>query len=192
MTLAVGMAKVFASVPGMKSLMAYWYHFVIMFEALFILTLLETGTRVARFVFQEAFTSLGSIEEPARSPGDRVCGWCRRLMRISGGLAHRPHWGLNIIMTLIVCSGWGYLLYMGTLDILWRMLGIANQLLASIALAVGTTYLLLACPETPLRAVHRDSVCIHTCHGGDGQRDEHPRLVGSRYSARQRRTRSFS
>ena len=53
MTLAVGMAKVFSSLPRMKHLMAYWYHFVIMFEALFILTLLETGTRVARFVFQE-------------------------------------------------------------------------------------------------------------------------------------------
>ena len=52
-TLAVGMAKIFASLPGMKRLMAYWYHFVIMFEALFILTLLETGTRVARFIFQE-------------------------------------------------------------------------------------------------------------------------------------------
>src|SRR5439155_9281461 len=56
-TLAVGMAKVFSSVPGMKQLMSYWYHFVIMFEALFILTLLETGTRVARFVFQEAGAS---------------------------------------------------------------------------------------------------------------------------------------
>ena len=52
-TLAVGMAKVFSSLPGMRSLMSYWYHFVIMFEALFILTLLETGTRVARFIFQE-------------------------------------------------------------------------------------------------------------------------------------------
>ena len=52
-TLAVGMAKVFSSLPGMRPLMGYWYHFVIMFEALFILTLLETGTRVARFIFQE-------------------------------------------------------------------------------------------------------------------------------------------
>src|SRR5437868_8036829 len=58
-TLAVGMAKVFSSVPGMTALMAYWYHFVIMFEALFILTLLETGTRVARFVFQETMTGFG-------------------------------------------------------------------------------------------------------------------------------------
>src|SRR6185295_18984847 len=67
-TLAVGMAKVFASVPGMSTLMAYWYHFVIMFEALFILTLLETGTRVARFVFQEAFTSGGADAELAKTP----------------------------------------------------------------------------------------------------------------------------
>ena len=70
------MAKVFASVPGMKTLMAYWYHFVIMFEALFILTLLETGTRVARFVFQEAFTSFGSDRGTALKPGDRVRGRC--------------------------------------------------------------------------------------------------------------------
>src|SRR5207237_1302101 len=56
-TLAVGMAKVFSDVPGMRTLMSYWYHFVIMFEALFILTLLETGTRVARFVFQETLAT---------------------------------------------------------------------------------------------------------------------------------------
>ena len=146
-TLAVGMAKVFASVPGMKSLMAYWYHFVIMFEALFILTLLETGTRVARFVFQEAFTSFGSIDEPARTSGDRVRGRVRMRKRIQAPLQHRPHWGLNIVMSIVVCSAWGYLLYMGSLDTLWRMLGIANQLLAAIALAVGTTYLLLHAPK---------------------------------------------
>jgi carbon starvation protein len=145
-TLAVGMAKVFASVPGMKSLMAYWYHFVIMFEALFILTLLETGTRVARFVFQEAFTSFGSIEEPGRSPATEYAAGADVDSHV-GELQHRPHWGINIIMTTIVCSAWGYLLYMGTLDVLWRMLGIANQLLATIALAVGTTYLLLHAPK---------------------------------------------
>ena len=60
---------------------------------------------------------------------------------------HRPHWGVNIIMSILVCSAWGYLLYMGSLDTLWRMLGIANQLLAAIALAVGTTYLLLHAPK---------------------------------------------
>jgi carbon starvation protein len=145
-TLAVGMAKVFSSVPGMKALMAYWYHFVIMFEALFILTLLETGTRVARFVFQEAFTSMGAEAELAKSPATEYApeldGDPNRDQHL-----HRPHWGLNIVMSVVVCGAWGYLLYMGSLDTLWRMLGIANQLLAAIALAVGTTYLLLHAPK---------------------------------------------
>ncbi|MEI6082857.1 MAG: carbon starvation protein A [Verrucomicrobiota bacterium] len=118
-TLAVGMAKVFSAVPGMKHLMSYWYHFVIMFEALFILTLLETGTRVARFVFQESATAIGG----------------------------KPKWGMNIAMSAAVCLAWGYLLYSGNLNMLWRMLGIANQLLATIALAVGTTYLLNHAPK---------------------------------------------
>lgn len=124
-TLAVGMAKVFASLPGMRHLMAYWYHFVIMFEALFILTLLETGTRVARFVFQETLAQF----HPAAS------------------LGHQPKWGLNITMSVVVCGLWGGLLYIGNLETLWRMLGIANQLLATIALAIGTTYLLLYAPK---------------------------------------------
>ena len=136
-TLAVGMAKVFTSVPGMQTLMGYWYHFVIMFEALFILTLLETGTRVARFVFQEAFTAFGSRKEMcSASDGPRT-----------SESPHRPHWGVNIALSILVCTGWGYLLYVGSVDLLWRMLGIANQLLAAIALAVGTTYLLLHAPK---------------------------------------------
>jgi carbon starvation protein len=145
-TLAVGMAKVFASVPGMKSLMAYWYHFVIMFEALFILTLLETGTRVARFVFQEAFTSFGAVDSPANTPATQYAAGVDDDYH-SNVLARRPHWGINIVMSVVVCAAWGYLLYMGSLDTLWRMLGIANQLLAAIALAVGTTYLLLHAPK---------------------------------------------
>ncbi len=124
-TLAVGMAKVFASLPGMKQLMAYWYHFVIMFEALFILTLLETGTRVARFVFQETLAQF----------------------RPDQAIGHEPKWGLNVAMSVLVCGLWGGLLYIGNLDTLWRMLGIANQLLATIALTVGTTYLLLKSPS---------------------------------------------
>ncbi|MCK6486047.1 MAG: carbon starvation protein A [Phycisphaerae bacterium] len=133
-TLAVGMAKVFASVPGMSHLMAYWYHFVIMFEALFILTLLETGTRVARFVFQEAFTNFGGV---AKTVGDENVGGGEKPGR------RRPAWAMNVFMSVLVCFCWGYLLYTGNLNTLWRMLGLANQLLASIALAVGTTYLLL-------------------------------------------------
>ncbi|HUN82019.1 MAG TPA: carbon starvation protein A, partial [Phycisphaerae bacterium] len=152
-TLAVGMAKVFSSFPGMKTLMAYWYHFVIMFEALFILTLLETGTRVARFVFQETLAGASEPEVPARGglstthptlpPAEED------LIEAvsSGALARRPSWALNVFMSLVVCFGWGYLLYRGELATLWKMLGIANQLLASIALAVGTTYLLNHAPK---------------------------------------------
>ena len=124
-TLAVGMAKVFSRLPLMQTLTAYWYHFVIMFEALFILTLLETGTRVARFVFQETLSQFNPNYKP-------------------GGQAN---WFLNIFMSLLVCGLWGGLLYIGNLDTLWRMLGISNQLLATIALGVGTTYLLRNAPK---------------------------------------------
>jgi carbon starvation protein len=120
----VGMAKVLATLFGEK-LMAYWYHFVIMFEALFILTLLETGTRVARFVFQEAFAQFSPKCE----------------------IGKEPKWGLNVAMSVVVCFLWGYLLYTGNIANLWRMMGIANQLLATIALAVGTTYLLQHAPK---------------------------------------------
>jgi carbon starvation protein len=122
-TLAVGMAAVFAKL--MKGVTDYWYHFVIMFEALFILTLLETGTRVARFVFQESVTE---FSHRAKSSG-------------------KPSWGMNILMSLLTCCAWGYLLYTGNINTLWRMLGISNQLLAAIALAVGTTYLLNHAPK---------------------------------------------
>jgi len=125
-TLAVGMAKIFTNVPGLKGAMSYWYHFVIMFEALFILTLLETGTRVARFVFQETTAQFAGF-----APGE-----------VAHAGSGKPNWAINVGMSLAVCFGWGFLLYLGSLDTLWRMLGIANQLLASIALAVGTTYLL--------------------------------------------------
>ena len=74
-TLAVGMAKIFSSLPGMQHLIAYWYHFIVMFEALFILTLLETGTRVARFIFQESLTQ-----------------FCPRMPRQPA----RPNWTLNV------------------------------------------------------------------------------------------------
>ncbi len=123
-TLALGMAKILTSLPGMKSLMAYLYHFIIMFEVLFILTLLETGTRVARFIVEEA---LGQFRP--------------------GNAEHKTSWSLNIATSVAVCFCWGYLLYTGNIDRLWRMMGIANQLLAVIGLAVGTTYLLLHAPK---------------------------------------------
>ena len=124
-TLAVGMAKVFSAIPGLKNLMSYWYHFVIMFEALFILTLLETGTRVARFVVQETAAHF----KPSLAAGGKV------------------NWGTNVLMSAITCVAWGYLLYMGNLSRLWLLLGISNQLLATIALAVGTTFILNHAPK---------------------------------------------
>ena len=124
-TLALGMAKILSNLPGMKPLMAYLYHFLIMFEVLFILTLLETGARVARFIVEEAV----------------------RQFRPDASGVHKTSWSMNIATSAAVCFCWGYLLYTGNIDRLWRMMGIANQLLAVIGLAVGTTYLLLHAPK---------------------------------------------
>lgn len=153
-TLAVGMARVFASLPGFQGLMKYWYHFVIMFEALFILTLLETGTRVARFVFQEAFAgsradggATGALEATAGRDGAAAPSGALATAVDAEPEVRQPHWGMNVFMSVLVCAAWGYLLFAGNLNTLWRMLGIANQLLASIALAVGTTYLLNHAPK---------------------------------------------
>jgi len=117
-SLAVGMAQIFSSIPGLKSLMSYWYHFAIMFEALFILTTIDAGTRIARFVLQEG---LGKIY----SPFGRT-GW------LPG----------NLIASTLVVFAWAYFIYTGTVSTIWPMFGTANQLLATIALAVGTSYLI--------------------------------------------------
>ena len=117
-TLAVGMAKIFSSLPGMKGLMSYWYHFAIMFEALFILTTIDTGTRVARFIVQEM---LSPIYKPLG----------------------KGTWLPGVIFTsFLVTYAWYYLLKDGTVNTIWPMFGIANQLLGVIALAIGTTYIL--------------------------------------------------
>lgn len=146
-TLAVGMSKVFASLPGLGGLMSYWYHFVIMFEALFILTLLETGTRVARFVCQELAGQVrGESDHAPRSGAGAPAGSIDSAPCISNG-ARRARWGANAAAGVLMCGAWGYLLYLGDLSVLWRMLGISNQLLACIALAVGTTYLLTHAPK---------------------------------------------
>jgi carbon starvation protein len=148
-TLAVGMARVFANLPGMKQVMAYWYHFVIMFEALFILTLLETGTRVARFVFQETLSQFAGKSKLAAAlsrnahDDDEVCQTVETSVEHGKvKLIGEVNWTRNVIMSVITCICWGYLLYVGNISTLWRMLGIANQLLAAIALAVGTSYIL--------------------------------------------------
>ena len=117
-SLAVGMARVFSGLPGMRSLLDYWYHFAIMFEALFILTTIDTGTRVGRFLLQEF---LG-----------------RRWPRM-GDTSWPPAAALSSL--LLVC-GWSYFILTGSIATIWPMFGIANQLLASVALAVGTTIVL--------------------------------------------------
>ena len=117
-SLAVGMAQIFSSIPGLKSLMSYWYHFAIMFEALFILTTIDAGTRVARFILQEL---LGRFHKPFGRT-DWLPG--------------------NLITSGIVVFFWGYFIYTGSVSTIWPMFGIANQLLAGIALTVGTSYLI--------------------------------------------------
>jgi len=117
-SLAVGMAQIFSSIPGMDKLLSYWYHFAIMFEALFILTAIDAGTRISRFVLQEAF---GKFYRPFA----------------------RTNWlPGNIIASAIVVFAWAYFIDSGTVSTIWPMFGSANQLLATIALAVGTTYII--------------------------------------------------
>jgi carbon starvation protein len=117
-SLGVGMAYIFSSIPGMKSLMSYWYHFAIMFEALFILTTIDAGTRIGRFLLQDA---IGKIYKPFQKTS-----W------LPG----------NLIASALIVFAWGYFIYTGTVSTIWPMFGTANQLLATIALAIGTSFII--------------------------------------------------
>jgi carbon starvation protein len=117
-SLAVGMAHVFSGVPGLRGLMDYWYHFAIMFEALFILTTIDTGTRVARFLVQE------------------VAG---RFIKPMGRTDWLPG---TVLASFLVVAAWGYFIHTGSVSTIWPMFGIANQLLAAMALSIGTTVIL--------------------------------------------------
>lgn len=122
-TFAIGMATIFSQVIGGKALMAFWYHFAILFEALFILTTIDAGTRVCRFMIQEV---IGTVYKP---------------------FANTEAWLPNITATALSVTAWGYFLYQGVVDplgginTLWPLFGISNQMLAGIALIFGTTVL---------------------------------------------------
>ncbi|MGQ9569874.1 MAG: carbon starvation CstA family protein [Thermodesulfovibrionales bacterium] len=117
-SLAVGMAYIFSSIPFLKHLMAYWYQFALLFEALFILTTIDAGTRVARYVVQEIG---GYFYKPF---GD--------LSSISG----------NILASFFVVFAWGYFIFTGSISAIWPMFGTANQLLGMLALCIGTTLII--------------------------------------------------
>jgi carbon starvation protein len=117
-TLALGIAKIFSAIPGFGGLMKYWYHFAIMFEALFILTTIDTGTRVARFLVGEfGGRFYRKLEQPNWLPG-------------------------SVITSLLVVSAWAAFIWSGSISTIWPMFGIANQLLAAVALCVATTILI--------------------------------------------------
>ncbi|WP_123054545.1 carbon starvation protein A [Clostridium sp. JN-1] len=117
-SLAVGMGYVFYKIPGLEGLMSYFYHFCIMFEALFILTTIDAGTRIGRYLLQD------------------LCG------KFYKPLGNRNSWFNVIVFSAIISFTWGYLLYTGNISTIWPLFGTANQMLAAIAFAIGTTIIL--------------------------------------------------
>jgi carbon starvation protein len=117
-SLAVGMAQIFSSIPFLRGLMAFWYHFAIMFEALFVLTIIDAGTRVMRYMLQD----VGGLAVP--------------------GLRKWKGTGAAVCFSALAVVLWGYFVWTGTVSTIWPMLGVTNQMLAAFALAIGTSWLI--------------------------------------------------
>ncbi|MBE6087884.1 MAG: carbon starvation protein A [Clostridium beijerinckii] len=117
-SLAVGMTYVFQKLPGASTLMSYWYHFCIMFEALFILTTIDSGTRIGRYLLQDLF---GKMYKP---------------------LAKKDSKFNLVFFSALMSLSWGALLYSGNISTIWPLFGVANQTLAAIAFAIGTSVLI--------------------------------------------------
>jgi carbon starvation protein len=111
------MAQIFRGIPGMASLTSYWFHFAILFEAMFILTTIDAGTRVARYVLQEL---MGKVHKPL------------------GNARSLPS---NLAASGLIVLCWGYLVWGGSISTIWPLFGTANQLMAAIALTTMTTWL---------------------------------------------------
>jgi carbon starvation protein len=134
-SLAIGMARIFSGLPGMKTLLAYWYHFAIMFEALFVLTTIDTGTRIGRFLLQEFGGRVyPRFADPAWTPG-------------------------ALLSTGLIVGGWAYFILTGSIQTIWPMFGVANQLLAMTALCIGTTLIL----KSAARPVHALVTLLPLC-----------------------------
>ncbi len=117
-SLAVGMAEIFRRIPFMDTMVAYWYHFAIMFEAVFILTAIDAGTRVGRFFLQEMIGNFAPRFNDKR-------------------------WWPGVVITSFLFTGtWGYLLYTGDISTIWPLFGMSNQLLASVGLIIGTVMII--------------------------------------------------
>lgn len=117
-SLAVGMTYVFQKLPGASTLMSYWYHFCIMFEALFILTTIDSGTRIGRYLLQDLF---GKMYKPFAKKDSKF----------------------NLVFfSALMSLSWGALLYSGNISTIWPLFGVANQTLAAIAFAIGTSVLI--------------------------------------------------
>ena len=176
-SLAVGIAQIFGKFPGLEAAMSYFYHFIIMFEALFVLTTIDTGTRIARFLVQELGSRLPKSPAAGRGEGLAWAGAAAAVVGSVGALwplitanaalpaalpvvfgvvalvgvalvathplVGQPEWlPGTITASILVVAGWAYFIYTGTIQTLWPMFGVANQLLAIVALAIGTSVII--------------------------------------------------